>query len=364
MRGEFIGVWEETYREIWNPLLQQEAVPSDVYSALYQELYEAIGDTPGVEFSLQINDAIQLREAFDRALTLAGVVVGREEADGTYAAVDQPDVTARRAAIESALANLIGDSANAAHALNQALRELASEPVRRAEARERALGLILNEAGKSQEAFEEVRASMLIGERAIVTFLESVFDILEEYGGDALSNPYFNLLTTFIEKFSLRYDLRRPCLLCPTLPGVFNSLVRDLKEATIKDVHLNGLMKDYEEAIRDLRTDCSDTRIKTCMVKQINLLEAMGSSTSGVTAKTVGQICNQVGTWPHESIKQSMKSLYEFTCDYPGIRHAGTPASALRAIEMRDMVAMSILLTGFIPYLSDKVNSETVYWRS
>lgn len=364
MRGEFIGVWEETYREIWSPLLQQEGVPSDIYSALYQEIYEAIGDTPGDEFSLQINDAIQLREAFNRALTLAGIDVDREKADEVYGDVDQYGVTARRATTEAALASLVGDTANAVKVLDQALRELASEPVKRAEARERALGLILNETGKSQEAFEDIRASMLVGERAIVTFLESVFDILEEYGGDALSNPYFNLLATFIEKFSLRYDLRRPCLLCPTLPGVFNSLVRDLKAATIKDAHLNGLMKDYEEAIRDLHTDCSDTRIRTCMVKQVNLLEAMGSSSSGVTANTVGQICNQVGTWPHESIKQAMKSLYEFTCDYPGIRHAGTPANALRVIEMRDMVAMSILLTGFMPYLSDKINSETVYWRS
>ena len=44
-------------------------------------------------------------------------------------------------------------------------------------------------------------------------------------GGDqALSNRYFNLLSGFIDKFSLRYDLRRPCMLCPTLPGLFASL--------------------------------------------------------------------------------------------------------------------------------------------
>ena len=142
---------------------------------------------------------------------------------------------------------------------------------------------------------------------------------------------------------------------------MFTSLVRDLKAAASQDAHWDSLMRDYEDSIRDLRTGCTASRMRTCMVKQMNLLEAMGSRFPGVSAKTVGQICNQVGTWPHESVKEAMKSLYNFTCDYPGIRHGGTPANALRVIEMRDMVAMSILLAGFMPYLTDQLNADTVY---
>ena len=63
-------------------------------------------------------------------------------------------------------------------------------------------------------------------------------------------------------------------------------------------------------------------------------------------------------------MKESMKRLYKFTCDYPGIRHAGTPANALRAIEMRDMVSMSIVLVGFLPYLTDLVDPDVVYHGS
>ena len=40
---------------------------------------------------------------------------------------------------------------------------------------------------------------------------------------------------------------------------------------------------------------------------------------------------------------------------------AGTPASAIRTIDMRDMVAMSILLAGFTPYLTDQLNADNVY---
>jgi hypothetical protein len=50
-----------------------------------------------------------------------------------------------------------------------------------------------------------------------------------------------------------------------------------------------------------------------------------------------------------------------FAPDYPGIRHAGTPANARRAIEMRDLASMSILLAGFTPYLSDQLNVEAMY---
>ena len=56
-----------------------------------------------------------------------------------------------------------------------------------------------------------------------------------------------------------------------------------------------------------------------------------------------------------------MKNLYGFASDYPGIRHGGTPANAIRTIEMRDMVAMTILLAGFTPYLTDQLNAEAVY---
>jgi len=179
--------------------------------------------------------------------------------------------------------------------------------------------------------------------------------------GDTLANPYFNLLAAFINKFSLRYDLRRPCTLCPTLPGVFASLVRDLRTVTSQDAHLDSLMKDFENAIRDLRTDNSDGRIKTCIQKQVNLLEAIGRTCPGVTQTELSGICNQLSTWPHNAIKASLKNLYGFASDYPGIRHGGTPANAIRAIEMRDMVAMSILLAGFTPYLTDQFNADAVY---
>src|SRR5207244_13423640 len=147
-----------------------------------------------------------------------------------------------------------------------------------------------------REAFERIRPHDLAGERALGEFLEAAFDVIEDLGGDPLSNRYFNLLAGFIDKFSLRYDLRRPCTLCPTLPGVFASLVRDLRVLTSQDAHLDALMTEFENAVRDLRHDCSDGRIQTCIQKQVNLQEALGASFPGVTEAELGGMCNQLGS--------------------------------------------------------------------
>jgi hypothetical protein len=285
MRGELIGVWPETWREIWQPLIDQpfgqndDGVPEDIFCELFR--------------------------------VLAGDPM-------------KPGALSRTPSVET-------------------VADIVDDPL------------------QSRRAFEATSVNDLAGERELVAFFEAAHDSLEDIGGDALANRYFNLLAVFIEKFSLRYDLRRPCTLCPTLPGVFASLFRDLRALTTLDAHLDGLMKDFESAVRDLRHDCSDGRIKTCIQKQVNLLEAIGRIAPGVTGNTLGAIGNQVGTWPHYQLKNAMKELYGFACDYPGIRHGGTSAHALRPVDMRDMVAVSILLTGFTPYLESRLNAASIF---
>jgi hypothetical protein len=273
MRGEFIGVWPETQREIWEVLGAHEAAPGDLFCELYYEFSEALNTKLSA----------------------------------------------------------------------QALAEVTDNPV------------------QSREAFESTRSEDLSSEPKLVAFLESAQGILQDLGGDTLSNYYFNLLAAFVEKFSLRYDLRRPCTLCPTLPGVFANLLRDLRAVTSQNANLDSRMKDFEDAVRDLRYGCTEGRIKTCIGKQFMLLEAMGASCPGVTKKTLGDICDQVETWPHATIRESLKKLYGFASDYPGIRHGTDSEGAVRNVDMRDMVAISILLAGFTPYLTDLLNADIVY---
>ncbi len=237
MRGEFIGVWSETWREIWDDLAAHETATNDLFCELYRELATALKAPPS--------------------------------AQGLADAIDDPV--------------------------------------------------------QGRKAFEETTAKDLSGERRLVAFLENAHAILDDLGGDPLANHYFNLLAAFIDKFNLRYDLRRPCTLCPTLSGVFASLLRDLRAVTSHDANLDSLMKEFEDAVRDLRYGCSDGRIKTCISKQFMLLEALGAVCPGVTRATLGDMCDQLESWPHAAIRESLKKLYGFASDYPGIRH-GTNA--------------------------------------
>ncbi len=133
-----------------------------------------------------------------------------------------------------------------------------------------------------------------------------------------MSNRFFDLFTQFLEKFSLRYDLRRPFMLCPTLPGVFSSLMGNLRGVANQDSHMNVLMNESEDAIRDLRHGRTDGRIKTCMSKQFMLLEALCSKSPDVNGKTLGSMCDELNAWPHATVKESLKKLYGFASDYPG----------------------------------------------
>src|SRR3546814_1477378 len=72
-------------------------------------------------------------------------------------------------------------------------------------------------------------------------------------------------------------------------------------------------------------------------------------------------MCGQINSWPHPTIKKALSTLYGFASEYPGIRHAGNPQSALREMEMRDLVAVLIVLTGFSPYLRDGFDANAVY---
>ncbi|MDV2481937.1 hypothetical protein F8E02_07915 [Methanoculleus sp. Wushi-C6] len=369
MRGELIGVWSEMWRGIWLPLIEQpldeneEGVPADIFCELYRELAKALKrPTDDSAIVLLVEDAVTLKEAFELSAHRSGQQLVLEQVDEAFSqsgATELIHAGERRTAVEAALTTLLGQPA--APLLDAQLHELVQDPLRVEAARRRALERIINDQQKSREAFENTRAEDLAGERALVGFLESVPDALKELDCNDLTNTYFDLLAVFIEKFSLRYDLCPPCRLCPNLPGVFVSLVRNLQALAATDPHLDTLMKEFENAIRNLQHDCSEGHIKTCIQKQVNLLEAIGGTYPGVKDGELGSMCGQIKSWPHPAVRAALGNLYGFASSYPGIRHGGNAESALRNVDMRDLVAISIVFAGFTPYLSNGLDADQVY---
>jgi hypothetical protein len=274
MRGEFIGVWTDMWREVWSKSAKHSAAPDDLFCELFRDI-EPI-------FSVRLDPDLEL-----------------------------PD--------------------------------------------------IVNNPQKSRIAFRAIKPKTITGELALLGFLERAHGIFVDLGDDALGNRYFNLISAFIEKYNLRYDLRRPFSLHPTLIGLFSKLVRELRQLTSQDTALAALMNDFEETIRDLKADTSSGRIRACIHRQMNLLEALAQRCPNVTAGSLGEICNQIESWPHATVREAMKKLYGFASDYPGIRHAGNPQGALREIEMRDMVGITVILSGFVPYLSTGLDASVLY---
>lgn len=223
------------------------------------------------------------------------------------------------------------------------------------------LAEIIDDPVHCREDFQTLPATAIAGERGIVQFLENAHSTLDDLAGDSLANRYFNLVEDFITRFSLRYDLRRPFQLCPTIQGIFASLIRELQALASTDQHLGRLMADFLEAVRDLRHGTDDCRIRVCIQRQMNLLEGMGRQCRGVTETTLGAISKEITSWPHRTLQLSLSQLYGFANDYPGIRHSGNPDGVMRDIDLRDLVAVSILLTGFTPYLTERLDAECLY---
>lgn len=287
MRGEFIGVWSETWREIWLPLIEQPLDDDDrgMREDIFCELYRVLAGDPKRPGALRSTPSVE---------TAAG---------------------------------------------------------------------ILDDPLQSRETFEATTATDLAGERALVGFFESAHDALEELGGDQLTNRYFNLLTGFIEKFSLRYDLRRPCTLCPTLPGLLTNLVRHMRVTSQADAHLAKLNHEFEEAVRDLRLDRTETRIKSCLTKQYILVEGIANTRNGTIGETLGQLCNQA-SWPHPTLRAAAGNIYGFRSDYPGLGHSGNPKAAVRDLDDRELVGVSCMLLGVLPYVDTTVSLNHVYGDS
>ena len=77
MRGEFIGVWSETWREIWE-LVSLVDCPDDLYCELYRELANALKTKPSIE-------------------ELAGIIADAERSIGAFQKTHAEDLLAKGA---------------------------------------------------------------------------------------------------------------------------------------------------------------------------------------------------------------------------------------------------------------------------
>jgi hypothetical protein len=192
-----------------------------------------------------------------------------------------------------------------------------------------------------------------------VTFVERCYQALEGLD-EGIRDKYGALGREFLVRHNLRYEARDGFSLYPTVPGMFAELLSELRLASAANLHTQTMFQEFEEAFRDLKAGRTEARLKTCLQREFNLLEALGRAYPGVTHHTLGQICEQLD-WPHATIKEVGKKLYGFRSDYPGVGHAGNPASVLRPIGTKDFVSISLMLAAISPYFVQELNGERCY---
>ena len=216
-----------------------------------------------------------------------------------------------------------------------------------------------NDPDKARQRFLALKGSDFASESAIVRFLEAARDVIAEYEIPGFEVLYRRLLRDALRKFNLRYRLDEPFILRFLLPGSFTNLYNELHRLNTGNGHLTDLLTDFEKAFDHYARTQDPTDLKTCIAKASNYTEGLASVTHG-TAGTPGALCDQLTDWPHDRVKEALKSLYKFCSDYPGIRHGGLPTGVHRDLAMRDVTLASFLLLSFSGHLSPIVDERVV----
>ena len=221
----------------------------------------------------------------------------------------------------------------------------------------------LEEAGsdpqRARELFLELQGTDFTSESAAVRYLESVYKLIEDYERIGYAQRYAWLVKSVAEKYNLRYRVEDPFRLRFLLPGSFANLYDELHRRHAADRHLVELLGEFEQAFDAYLRDDSTTNLKTCIGKASNYVEGVVSTESG-SHGTLGKMCDQLSVWPHNTIKESLKCIYGFCSDYPGIRHGSSSGGVHRELEARDLTLASLLLLTFSGYLSGGVDERAV----
>jgi hypothetical protein len=218
---------------------------------------------------------------------------------------------------------------------------------------------IRNDAVKAREAFLSLKGGDFADETAVLEFLEKAYEVISDYDISGYGELFKLRLREFIRKYNLRYRLDDPFKLRFLLPGSFTNLYSELQRLNASNTHLSDLLQDFEHAFDCYARSQDPSDLKTCIAKASNYAEGLASSTHGQPG-TLGALCNLIGDWPHDKVKEALQNLYKFCSDYPGIRHAGNPAGIRRDLSAKDSTLICLLLVGFAGYLSPSVDERLV----
>jgi hypothetical protein len=198
-------------------------------------------------------------------------------------------------------------------------------------------------------------------EAAVVAAVSGVVEIFDDYEDDRLRKTYVDLVRAFIGRYSLRYAVDPSGALWLSWTGMATALFHEVREHAHAEEATRCRFEDFEMALAECVANPRTDKIETVLSKQMNLLEACGVRHPSTTQRTLGRICDELDTWPHEKLKEVAKALYGFASDYPGVRHGGTYEAAHRELDLGDLAAFATSLLGLSVYLNDDIRPSVEF---
>ena len=210
---------------------------------------------------------------------------------------------------------------------------------------------------KAEDLVSKLSEADFGSEPAIISAMSAVHEILCEIE-DSLADAYLERLREFVARYSLRYYVDAEANFWVSLSGVATSLFAQIRRIAQQDSHILTCFIDFERALAQCISDPVETHIKTTIQKQCNFLEAVGAGPESGSGSSLGRIIDEARTWPDERLKEATKILYQFASDYPGIRHGGSKKVAIRKLDMRDLISITLSLAGAVTHLTNGFENE------
>ena len=224
------------------------------------------------------------------------------------------------------------------------------------------LAEIVNNPEIALIAFQSIQGERFQDEIAAVQFLERTYEFLADINSRILLRRYVEYVTKFMVKYNLRYEVVEPFALRIRLPALYGDIYEQLRQINVGNPHLAGLMNDFEIAFTDFVRTRAQRDLTISLMRASNYAEGIALVALNRQQGTLGRMCDQLAVWPHPAMREVVKKLYEFCCDYPGIRHggAGNNPNRLRTLEVKDTIIVSALFFAASGYLNQQVRLEDV----
>lgn len=194
-------------------------------------------------------------------------------------------------------------------------------------------------------------------EATCIGILEAFYEILSQFSTE-IAQKYYSKLCQYMEWHNLRYKLTTQCKFRLSLPGLLSTQYTHLQKSISERTERNECLQELENALSKI-SDADEE--KNCIRIASNLLEGLiidRANRSGITLADALNLCNDL--FPHNSLKECVKNIYKFSCDYPNIRHPGTPSNRIRLLKKDDALLVVALTLGLSSFISNNDASGSI----